>query len=278
MDINNQSDQELLSAYLDGALTAEELVQVEGWLATDFTAVTYLNSLRSNRHTLQALANLPSIHRKPSFADRVLAQTHGSIDHATFRETSGDQVRLPEATPSPESRNWWAWGVFAATAAAVTWMALVPFTRSPEINGLLSQHAVEVPDNRSDVPPPVVPDQPALPETGGKMLTESLSPNSKPRGADELHQLDKPMTIQLLLIGDVLMSESAWNEGKFDQLLEKHGVRYDKEVVAERALIEGLIEGQVTVGPNADPNSQQDAALVYVDCPVEALNKIMVEI
>ncbi len=54
MDINNQSNQELLSAYLDDALSGAELAQVESWLATDDSAVSYLNELRSNRQSLKA--------------------------------------------------------------------------------------------------------------------------------------------------------------------------------------------------------------------------------
>lgn len=61
MDLNNQFNQELLSAYLDDGLTDAELAQVETWLANDPTAVRYLNDLRSNRHTLKAMASPPGL-------------------------------------------------------------------------------------------------------------------------------------------------------------------------------------------------------------------------
>ncbi len=79
-----------------------------------------------------------------------------------------------------------------------------------------------------------------------------------------------------MFIGEVLMSESAWNAGKFDQLIEGYGIRYEKELVASQALIEGLIESKVIAGGDADPDKKQDAALVFIDCPAVAMSKLLV--
>ena len=274
MDINNQFDQELLSAYLDDGLTAEELAQVESWLAADSTAVSYLDSLRSNRNTLKALASLPGLGLKSSLADRVLARTHAA-DTA-----SGEKVNLPAPLEKSNGRNWWAWAALAASAAAVAWFAVLPLLQP---NPQPITFVPEVPE-AVDVPGPGTND---IADTKPEDLLKKSLPEAPPavdlvdqskRGPEERHGLDKLPVIQSLLVSDVLMTASAWNSGKFDQLLEKHGIRYEKELIAQPTLVAALIESQVTAGPDADPSNQQDAALVYIDSPVEALDKLLVEI
>lgn len=281
MDINNQFDQELLSAYLDDGLTADELVQVERWLATDPTAAAYLDSLRSNRHTLKALASLPSIGLKSSLADRVLARTH-AMDSSV-----GEKVRLPAAVETSRSRHWWTWGALAASAAAVAWFAILPFLQpTPHSVELTSGGELPEAHGQPAVPAPSNAELALGTPTSGKSLLEKtlpetpggLSVDRSQRGPEERQGLDKFAVIQSLLVGDVMMTETAWNSGKFDQLLEKHGIRYEKELIAQPSLIAALIESQVTVGSDADPSNQQNAALVYIDSPGEALDKLLVEI
>ena len=276
MDINNQFDQELLSAYLDDGLSAAELAQVETWLASDPTAVSYLNDLRSNRHTLKAMANLPGLTLKSSLSDRVLAQIHSAEPHTS-------EVRLPTITSQPNSRHWWAWGTLAATAAAVTWFAVLPLMQPSQSMSFVptvelpaeqpdSIKVADQPHNAKDLLKDTLPG-PAMP--GDKGPTELVgSGNSAP---NELQGVVIPQ-FQILLIADVMVKETAWDAGKFDKLLEKFGIQYDKELVAKPSLVKSLIESQVTVGPDADPSTQQDAALVYVDSPAKALDDLLLEI
>ncbi len=134
MDINNQFDKEMLSAYLDDALTATELGQVERWLAEDPHAADYLERLRSNRNTLKALASLPTVGLRPTFAERVVAQAV-TAKAASLQELAAEaetqlpqagRVHLPASQPTTKSRPWWAWATIATTAAAISWFAFAP--------------------------------------------------------------------------------------------------------------------------------------------------------
>ncbi len=296
MDINNQFDKEMLSAYLDDALTATELGQVERWLAEDPHAADYLERLRSNRNTLKALASLPTVGLRPTFAERVVAQAV-TAKAASLQELAAEaetqlpqagRVHLPASQPTTKSRPWWAWATIATTAAAISWFAFAPkwetakpLTLIPsagaDANG--GPSAGDVASNSPGVPtgqdpaignqlPVVRPDEMTTP--GGKSVDNARST------PDQRHEREDMATLELMFIGEVLMSESAWNAGKFDQLIEGYGIRYEKELVASQALIEGLIESKVIAGGDADPDKKQDAALVFIDCPAVAMSKLLV--
>lgn len=283
MDINNQFDQEMLSAYLDDALTAEELGLVENWLASDPAAATYLDALRSNRNTLKAIAGLPAVGLRPGFSDQVMAR---ALEAAS---TQNRDLRLPESLPellpSRSSNQWWKWSVLAAAAAAVAWLAVVPTFKTTSIQPIAGISSGEPSDLKpADPPNEPVPDvpEPKLPGREPPKPDDPNAPGGKPAGTgtrspDELHSVDIA-PLQMIFIGDAVMSKSAWEAGKFDQLLDEFGIRYEKELVASKEMIEGLIESQTIVGPDADPNSRQEAALVYIDCPAVALSKMLVKL
>lgn len=267
MDINSQFDQELLSAYLDDALTAAELSQVEQWLASDLAAATYLDQLRSNRNTLKAIADLPTVGLKASLAARVLEKALA----AQAENVASEPVRLPSNSSSSQGRSWLAWGTLAATAAAIGWFAIVPLFRQPQINTLLPDVVVvpEVPQADPKAPEDV-------PDASEKRPEEFVG--TGPTGPDLRHDPVDVIPLHLLFIGDVVMTESAWDAGKFDALLESYGIRFEKEIVASKQMLEGLIDSQTIVGPDADPQSQQEAALIYIDCPAVALSKLIVKL
>lgn len=275
MDINHQFDQELLSAYLDDALTADELGLVEQWLAEDPAAVTYLNELRSNRNTLKAIASLPAIGLRSDFADRVVAQAiqAASTEKATDHDRQNHAVDLPKTIPT-HSKQWWAWGSIAAVAAAVTWFAIVPMFDKPTMQPLVAQPsngpAPNLPEPEDVVPKPIV--QPGDAPTPGTYVREGVP------SPEKLNSPDRLAPLQLIFIGDAVMSKTAWESGKFDQLLDEYGIRYEKELIASKEMIEGLVESQTIVGPEADPTSRQEAALVYIDCPAVALSKLLVKL
>lgn len=289
MDINNQFDQEMLSAYLDDALTAEELGLVENWLASDPAAATYLNELRSNRNTLKAIAGLPAVGLRPGFADQVMAR---ALEAASNQNR---ELRLPESIPellpSRSSNQWWKWSVLAAAAAAVAWLAFVPTFKTPSIQPIAGistgEPSIPKPADPSNEPVPsdTVPNVPE-PKQPGREPPKPDDPNASgkrlagtgTRSPDELHSPDSFAPLQMIFIGDAVMSKSAWESGKFDQLLDEFGIRYEKELVASKEMIEGLIESQTIVGPDADSNSRQEAALVYIDCPAVALSKMLVKL
>ena len=64
---------QLLSGYLDDALTADEHIRVERLLRSDPDVAEDLRKLRELRHSLQVLSKVDSdIKLDPGFADRVL--------------------------------------------------------------------------------------------------------------------------------------------------------------------------------------------------------------
>ncbi len=81
--------------------------------------------------------------------------------------------------------------------------------------------------------------------------------------------------VQMMLIVDVLMSDAAWEGAKFDELIVKNGIRYEKEVVASPGLMEEFIKSPLDVGPDAEAGARSPAAVVYVDCPLNTISKIL---
>ena len=285
MDIHNQFDQELLSAYLDDALSGKELADVEIWLAKDDAANRYLTQLRDQRTALKSLAAINHRGLKAGFANEVLALALAAgRDQRSMDEGSMDKVQLPSAANSTVETStnprWMVWASLAATAAAVTWLLIVPSFRTTEVPQTLVGNVPLGPPDRTLVEPELP--QPELPSSEPTAQPETMSiPRLADTGKhtpDQLHQPSELIQLQLVFIGDVLVEKEAWESAKFDQLLEKYGIRYSKELVANQRLIEGLVESRVIAGGDPDPNAEKDAALVYIDCPASAMNKLVVEI
>jgi Putative zinc-finger len=135
---------ELLSAYLDGEVTASERRQVEEWLATDAKTQCLYSRLLTLRQGLQAL---PIVQAEPSL-DHLVDQVTARLDRNPRR---------------------WLWGGFAAAALlAGALLTALPQQRyapsvatAPDLNeevpsdGLmiaLNHPPIEIPDAVSDTP------------------------------------------------------------------------------------------------------------------------------
>ncbi|HEY2762209.1 MAG TPA: hypothetical protein VGI75_15730 [Pirellulales bacterium] len=97
--MNHSENEILISAYLDGELTADEKSRVEQLLTTDADARQLLDELRAIRARLQAL---PQHRLAPDFTQQVL-------DRTQVGESLRDSHRVPERrdyvpTPTPDSR------------------------------------------------------------------------------------------------------------------------------------------------------------------------------
>ena len=114
---------QLLSGYLDDALTADERIRVEQLLQSDSEVANELEQLRALRQSLQALSRVDSdIRLEQGFADRVLgaavarAQEEGLADDHPL-------VRLAEqpstATPSSSRSSWRVAATMVALAASI---------------------------------------------------------------------------------------------------------------------------------------------------------------
>ena len=155
---------ELLSAYLDDALSGDERLRVEQLLADDPKVSAEFDELKELRRSLRVLATAPaSSYRLPDgFADRVVdfaveqAKREGlDSDHPLLRIDSTRPSVLPIRG---RSFGWRVAGVVAAVAASV---ALAMFSMSgnapsndPDANQVAG---VEVPPGESTVDPFVPP-------------------------------------------------------------------------------------------------------------------------
>lgn len=125
-------NEELVSAYLDGELTADEQVRVEQALATDARLRRLHDDMRALRHSLQAM---PPQKLDVNFAARVLraveqAQVHASKPHHDEPEIiiashHGSQTTVSPAQHEPMSLRVMIWSV-AALAAAVVFVLMMP--------------------------------------------------------------------------------------------------------------------------------------------------------
>jgi anti-sigma factor RsiW len=124
-----QPDDELLSAYIDGELTADELRAVEEWLASDPAARALVEELRGVSSAVQALprASVPA-EWTAKLAERLDDARGNSAPNPPHHETNGHGDAMPSLPFGRSSRGWW-WSA-AAIAAAVAIMLMVP--REPE--------------------------------------------------------------------------------------------------------------------------------------------------
>lgn len=132
-NLPEQPDDELLSAYLDGELAADELRAVEAWLASDPAAQVQLQELRSVSRAVQSLPK-QSVPQEWSaeLAKRLGAAVDPGSPSATQaasaadrnHRSSGQAITNPRLPVGRSLRGWW-WSA-AAIAAAVAIMMMMP--------------------------------------------------------------------------------------------------------------------------------------------------------
>jgi anti-sigma factor RsiW len=112
------SDQELISAYLDGELSGEELARAEHLLATKPDCRQLLEELRSLRTSMQAL---PRQKLESGFADAVLRRAEREILQPTRSVATTVQTVRDDERPSMVSWQRWqrplAWSALTIAAA-----------------------------------------------------------------------------------------------------------------------------------------------------------------
>lgn len=120
-----QPDDELLSAYIDGELSADELRAVEEWIASDPGAQALVEELRNVSNTVQSLP-------RAAVPAEWTAQLAQRLDDAAAAPTATDskheqngQAGSIASLPIGRSRRGWWWSA-AAIAAAVGIVMLLP--------------------------------------------------------------------------------------------------------------------------------------------------------
>ena len=216
---------EMLSAYLDGELTADECEQVEQWLATN---EPYRRELRELQQLHDGLKALPRYRLPASFPARVLER----IDAATGELPAED----PQVAPSNRGsgRPWpLVLGAIGALAAALLLAVALNWQRGSgdtEVVQEPAQPPVTVPgsspsravDNpRLDPPPEAEPDP------------------GEPRRAAETPAAISDRASRLLI--DVSMTREGMRQRIVEQSLVAAGLRFGEAVEASPALQQALL-------------------------------------
>lgn len=130
METSNRDRFELLSAYLDGEVTADERRQVETWLDTDANTQRLYERLLMVRHSMSSMPVPPS----PQSTEQLTNGVFGKLER--------------------RRRHRWAWGGAAIAATVVgTVSALIPInlTSAPQLSKISESTddvaSVEVPDD-----------------------------------------------------------------------------------------------------------------------------------
>ncbi|MCO6043994.1 hypothetical protein NG895_08745 [Aeoliella sp. ICT_H6.2] len=165
-----QPDDELLSAYIDGELSADELRAVEEWIATDPAAQALVEELRNVSNTVQSLP-------RTAVPAEWTAQLAQRLDEATSSKTSlgakheeNGQAGGIASLPIGRSKRGWWWSA-AAIAAAVAVMAMLPQAN------LNDQVAKNTPTTKAPAAGSELARAPMLEGTEGERMTMSAPPS-----------------------------------------------------------------------------------------------------
>jgi hypothetical protein len=182
--MNDESNDILISAYLDGELSPDERAKVDALLAESADARQTLEELKAIRASLQ---NLPRYRLGPNFAQSVLERAEEQLPAASVQQlTKVESAPIPSrSVPASVFRSWrgYAWSAIAIAAAVMILVA----TRSPngpaEKEVARGPEAAEAPANelaRKKVPEGVVAENQPMKE----QLAEESRPAMRLRAAD----------------------------------------------------------------------------------------------
>ena len=261
--MSEKTRNELLSAYLDGELTAVERVEVEALLASDAESQQLLEEMRALRVELQ---QLPSFELASDFSQRVLRQAERSILLAPApeaRRSDWDEDRKRRWT----RRLLWP-GLAVAAALLISVMTnIVPTSREGARVAVAPERSTETPALR------------ALPETPARDGAAFEGGAAAVRSVDEApgaaRRLDKSMTT---FDSPALQSDEI--EAAELMIVE---AEVDPQALRER-VFEKLLAGQQIVWEEHEAREEEgestdEAAVeyVYVEAPLEQIEGALAE-
>jgi negative regulator of sigma E activity len=181
--MSDESNDILISAYLDGELSADERAKVDALLADSADAQQTLEELKAIRASLQ---NLPRYRLGPNFAQSVLDRAEEQLPAGNVQQPAKvESAPMPGRMPASVFRSWrgYAWSAIAIAAAVMILVA----TRSP--NGPAEKEVARGPE-AAEAPAAqlalkkapqstVAENQPAV-----TRLAEESRPGTRFRGAD----------------------------------------------------------------------------------------------
>ncbi|MGE0755555.1 MAG: anti-sigma factor [Pirellulaceae bacterium] len=217
-DVRNQ---ELLSAYLDGELTADERKLVERRLVDEPDVRGLLEQLRRQREWLQALPRRPA---PADFQQRVLARIAEAVPRA-------GNAKL--ALGRPRRRSAWRVGFLGAAALALGWLVMwvVYPPQRPAGPG-----PGDVALNPPPSPVPQIPD--SSPESPGGVEPRTDLP------VDQLAVQGLQRSATLFLVLDLAITPQGQTAQVFERTLEKAGIDIGKTVAIEERLEADLLSSR----------------------------------
>jgi anti-sigma factor RsiW len=276
--LQHELDDELLSAYLDDELAAEERALVEARLAADPAARQLLDELR---HVSQAIRGLPQETLRRDMRESILRR-------ATEEKSSAQRPKSDDAPgPLPKfaigrTRRAWVWAALAAAAALlIMFVERNPLEEEDRPSVALRRHAPPSLTVAPEFAPPA-PSQAAgrdMAETnttrapaaaGGAAsaaridATDELAgaPASEPVGEFDQHQ---PVVVH------VVAKREAIENKMFDQLLLSNGIAIQSAMPADstvasadryRTLASSSRTTERAAAPPADEDAEVDVVLV----------------
>lgn len=184
---------QLLTGYLDDALTADERVRVDQLLESNSEIADELEQLRDLRQSLQVLSKVDSdIKLDRGFADRVLgaavarAREEGLADDHPLIHLA-EQPSTSPAVTAPRSSSWRTAAILVGLAASIVIAVFVLRPQTEPDHGMIAKSDT-TPVNPQDIP--LVPDEapensivepePMLAENGSPALDKVASSEATP--------------------------------------------------------------------------------------------------
>jgi anti-sigma factor RsiW len=143
-------DVDLLSAYLDGELTPDELAAVEAQLES---SPAWRDELAEVRAARDAVRGLPALDAPAGFWSAVHAHVVRADAEDLADDADADVVAPITSAPSHERRRWPWIAASAAAVAAVVAVVVVPHRDevSPNVAAVVAQHGAQGSDNGDPV-------------------------------------------------------------------------------------------------------------------------------
>jgi len=284
----NLPDEELLSAYLDGELAADERAQVEQWLAERPEYRQLLGELQAVRQTLAAL---PRLTLAPEEADHLLERADREIGMVLA-------ARQVELTSEPSQRwmrpfrGWriWVWPAVAATAASV--IAMLDAGNAPQKVALerAAGRAVpsapaedhEAPEMRAargteladTVSPEIAPPMLRAASPGSELrksgAAETESPVNPGNEAPNDEMLAVDPAADVLIVNCTLTPDAAQRR-EFDELLRSNRIAVDDPAIAHAEPTADEAESTLAEAKDAPSAADENAEVVYVEATPEQL-------
>lgn len=299
----SEFEEELLSGYLDGQLSSAELHALRDLLARNSDARARLKVLGD---LVSGIRELPTATLGADFSSRVIARARQeavearlpSSHHVLLDANSPIRSKAGRARPSGSIRRWhaelrWVGGI---TALAASLLVIAFLTRHTKVvrplplissadssksssNTATAEFATK--ESVSEKSPLSAAIEDSLQVASVEPATKSELPVRPPAPLTMVDMNQAAHQMTLLMVVDVMLSKTAWQEGAFDKVLEMAGIAIREPIVADSQLQKTVADSLVIVkNPPAGTDSEKDGrvAILLVHSDAKSLDKAMVDL